>query len=500
MGYTQKDIELLLSHNKQIRIEATLLDNNYQKVESLSGRVKSAPYSISSESDIRRTSSITLTVPKKDNLRLDLKNTWIDRMVDLECGIFDRKTNDYNWYNLGRMLMVDGSTTFDASTQEVKLSLMDLMASMTADRGSQMGLEMLIPAGSNVRNSIIAIVTTFSPFKRYNICEFEDTIPYDIVVSAGKYPYDALKEILSLFPTYEMFYDKEGIFTVQKIPTKIEEPIDTAKNIMDKVLIKYGDSVKMSNVKNTTEIWGRSLKAMYTASECKSNGSRYNVTIGELFEALVAGETYGITPQTTSVIGQTMKIQETEEYKIYEQAGDGTYSELSEGKMISGIPYVLKYVDGKFVLQGELEIHVIVQEIIEEPSEGTKTDYKANNACREVQWVINPESPFACVINGIGDIDREIRQVLQGGEYSNIYTTELAYERARYETWLRTRLQDTVTFESILVPWMDANDKIEFTAPDTGKAGVYIVQTIDYDFARWTMSVKCSRFYPYYPW
>ena len=262
MGYTQKDIELLLSHNKQIRIEATLLDNNYQKVESLSGRVKSAPYSISSESDIRRTSSITLTVPKKDNLRLDLKNTWIDRMVDLECGIFDRKTNDYNWYNLGRMLMVDGSTTFDASTQEVKLSLMDLMASMTADRGSQMGLEMLIPAGSNVRNSIIAIVTTFSPFKRYNICEFEDTIPYDIVVSAGKYPYDALKEILSLFPTYEMFYDKEGIFTVQKIPTKIEEPIDTAKNIMDKVLIKYGDSVKMSNVKNTTEIWGRSLKAL----------------------------------------------------------------------------------------------------------------------------------------------------------------------------------------------------------------------------------------------
>ena len=195
-----------------------------------------------------------------------------------------------------------------------------------------------------------------------------------------------------------------------------------------------------------------------------------------------------------------MKIQETEEYKIYEQAGDGTYSELSEGKMVSGIPYVIKYVDGKFVLQGELEIHVIVQEIIEEPSEGTKTDYKANNACREVQWVINPESPFACVINRIGDIDREIRQVLQGGEYSNIYTTELAYERARYETWLRTRLQDTVTFESILVPWMDANDKIEFTAPDTGKAGVYIVQTIDYDFARWTMSVKCSRFYPYYPW
>lgn len=500
MSYNQRDLELLLSHNKKIRVEATLLDNNYQKLESMSGKIKSAPYNISSESDIRRTCSLTLTIPKKDRIRLDFKNTWIDRMVDLSCGIFDNLSQDYVWYDLGRMLMVDGNTTFDASTQEVKLSLMDLMASLTSDRGSQMGLEMLIPAGSNVRNSIIAIVTSFSPFKRYNVCEFDDVIPYDLIINAGSYPYDALKEILNLFPTYEMFYDKEGIFTVQKIPTKIEDAIDLGKDILDNTIIKYGDSVKMSNIKNTTEIWGRELNATYTATSCESNGTRYDVTIDETFEELVVGDTYCITPKITSVEGQTMKIQDTAEYKLYEQSGDGTYKDLTMGKMIADIPYVVKYVDEKFVFQGELNIHVIVQEIVEEPSLDTKHDYKNSNACREVQWVVNPESPFACVVNSIGKIDREIRQVLQGGEYSNIYTTELAYERARYENWLRTRLQDTVTFDAILIPWMDVNNKIEFTAPDSGDVGIYIVQTIDYDFAKWTMSVKCSRFYPYYPW
>lgn len=500
MAYTQNDIHALMSHNKNIKMQVTLLDNNYQKVDSLSGRVKTTSYDISAESDIRRTSSITLVVPQKDQISLDFKNTWIDRMVVLSCGIYSNAIQDYIMYDLGNMLMVDGSTNYGATVQEVKLSLMDLMASMTSDRGSQMGLEMVIPAGSNVRNVLITIVSTFSPFKRYSICEFNDTIPYDITIDSGKYPFDALKEILNLFPTYEMFYDKDGVFTVQKIPTKIEDEVDIPASVLDNILIRYGDSIKMSNVKNTTEIWGRSLSAIYTATECTTDGTVYNVTIDDTFEELVQGETYCITPSTDSVAGQSMKIQDTAEYLIYSQSGDGTYYELEAGDMEADIPYVLKYVDEKFVLQGELNIHVIVQEIKEEPSEEEKADFKNNNACRNVQWVINPESQFACIVNEIGNIDREIRQVLQGGEYGAIYTTELAYERARYENWLRTRLQDTVTIDAILMPWLDVNDKIEFTAPDVGVLGTYMVQTISFDFKKWTMTVKCSRFYPYYPW
>ena len=123
------------------------------------------------------------------------------------------------------------------------------------------------------------------------------------------------------------------------------------------------------------------------------------------------------------------------------------------------------------------------------------------NNCNDVKWIINPDSPYACTINPVTNrIEGEIRQVLSGGEYSNIYTTELAYERGEYENWLKCRMQDTIDIELILVPWMEINDKISYTSPVYEEIYTWLVQDIDYDFTNWTMTVKASKFYPYYPW
>ena len=113
---------------------------------------------------------------------------------------------------------------------------------------------------------------------------------------------------------------------------------------------------------------------------------------------------------------------------------------------------------------------------------------------------MSPDSPFACVENIAHTMEREIRQVLRDGEYANIYTTELAYKRAAYENWRKTRLQDTVDLEMVFIPWMDVNDKISYTSPVTGEVGVWLVQSISIDLTKWTMTVKCSRFIEQYPW
>ena len=498
-----KDIELLKSHNKQIRIKVALLDENYHEVENLTGIIKSSSstYDNSSESDIRRTSSLTFVIADKSNLNTDFERTWIKRMIELSVGILDVSTGNYVWTALGRMLMRDSNMSYDASTQEIKMSLVDLMATMTTDRGSQMGTDMLIPAGSNIRDALIAIVTTFSPFKRYSIPEFEDVIPYDITISLGSYPFDALKEVLNLFPYYEMFYDVNGIFTVRQIPTKIDDPIDIDKSIIDEALIRERRTVNFSDIKNTTEIWGRSLDANYTALSCSSEGPQYNLFVDDTFEVVEEGYTYGFTPDLTSSEGQTIKIQDTDPYPIVIESGIGTYTPIQSGTMEAGIHYVVRYTNGQFVFQGELQIHVIYQEVSEMPSPAAQEHFKRNNACRNVQWSINPESPFACSLDPVtGMIEREIRQVLEGGEYNNIYTTQLAYERASYENWLKTRMQDSVELEMILIPWMDVNDKIEYTSPSSGEVVVMLVQSISLDLKKWTMNVKCSKFYPYYPW
>lgn len=498
----QRNIDLLRSHNKRVNLKVTLLDENYMEVQSLTGKIKALSFESTYDSDIRRTSTITLSVPAKEQIALDFEKTWNNRMVALSCGLFSTETNNYVWYGLGNMLMVSGDTIFDATTQEVKLNLVDLMAALTPERGSQIGTPILIEEGSNIRNVLIAIITEFAPFKLYDITEFPDTIPYDITGDIGDYPIDLLNKVLELFPTYEKFYNTSGRFIVQEIPTKIDDPIDIGANILDDALISEKRSVDFSKVKNTTEIWGRQLSGDYVATACVTTGSRYDVTIDDTFQVLVDGETYTILPLTDSVAGQTMKIQNTAEYGIYTADGSGTtYTPIPAGIMKASVPYVIRYFEQKFVLQGELQIRCIVQEVTEEPSQATKEAYMLENACNNVEWIVNPDSPFACRISPVtGNILGEIKQVFNGGEFENIYSTELCYERAKYENWKACRLQDTKEIEMLLVPWMDINQKIQFTSPITGELETWIVQSISYDFVKWTMSVKVSRFYPYYPW
>ena len=503
MTFTQHDIDLIMLHNKEVRMKVVVYDNSYQSIGNITGRIKSVAMSVSSESEIRRTCTLTLVGVESGGSisnSIEDEGVWFNRMAELSCGIYDSSINDYKWYPLGKMLIKDGGTNITATNYEIKLSMVDLMASLMQERGSQIGVDVVVPAGSVKKNALAAIIAEFSPFKRYSIPEFEDTVPYDIVTSSGSYPIDSLIGILELTPYYEHYYDHEGVYVVAKIPTKIDDPIEVPRSIIDPLLISENKSANLSSIKNTTEIWGRSLDAIYTALECDSIGSIYNLYIDDTFKTLEEGSTYGFTPDSTSSSGQAIKIQDSPEYQIYTQSGDGEYTLINKGALQQDIPYVVRYTNEMFVLQGELEIHVIVQEVTEMPSNEEQQRFKENNACRDVQWIVNPDSPFAATINGIGQISKEVRQVLQDGEYSNIYTTQLAFERARYENWLKIRMQDTITLEMILIPWLDVNSKIEYTSPKTGEATVVIVQGIDYDFSKWTMTVKCAKFYPYYPW
>jgi hypothetical protein len=505
MTYTNNDIRLLKLHNKKVKMTVKLFDSDtYQEVDNITGNVVSASYDKQYDSDIRTTCSLTLSVKNKNKIEEDFEKTWNKRMVELICSIFDSSIGTYRNYSLGRLLMESGSTTYNATEQTIKLNLVDLMASLTESRGSQIGSDTHIPAtetGTSVRNVLINIINEFAVFKRYNICDFEDTIPYDLDFGNGIYPIEMLRSVLDLFPYYEMFYDEEGIFTVQKIPTKVEDPIDIGREIIDECLISEGKESNFSEIRNTTEIWGKELECDYTAVSCVQSNETYNVTIDSSFVAYVDGDTYAVVPNADSVLNQKINIQSLGAYKVYNMSGAGTYTEIPARAMKAGMAYSIRYTQSKFVLVGELQVRCIVQEIIAMPSEAAKQYYKEQNNCNNVEWVVNPDSTYACTIAPTtGRITGEIKQVLSDGDYADIYSTDLAFERARYENWLKCRLQDRVSFEAILIPWIDINQKIQYTSPITGDVGTWIVQSVSFDFENWTMSVTASRFYPSYPW
>ena len=111
----------------------------------------------------------------------------------------------------------------------------------------------------------------------------------------------------------------------------------------------------------------------------------------------------------------------------------------------------------------------------------------------------NPSSPFY-VGDPIGSSSvGRIRIVLYGGEYDNIYSDDLAKQRADFEIYQRSRLNDSISMEAIPIPWMDANIVISHRFGQKQEPSKYIVKSFSVDYATGgTMTINAISWYPYY--
>ena len=111
----------------------------------------------------------------------------------------------------------------------------------------------------------------------------------------------------------------------------------------------------------------------------------------------------------------------------------------------------------------------------------------------------NPSSPFY-VGDPIGSSSvGRIRIVLYGGEYDNIYSDDLAQQRADFEIYQRSRLNDSISMETIPIPWMDANIVVSHRFGQKQEPSKYIVKSFSVDYATGgTMTINAITWYPYY--
>lgn len=111
----------------------------------------------------------------------------------------------------------------------------------------------------------------------------------------------------------------------------------------------------------------------------------------------------------------------------------------------------------------------------------------------------NPSSPFY-VGDPIGSSSvGRIRIVLYGGEYDNIYSDDLAQQRADFEIYQRSRLNDSISMETIPIPWMDTNIVVSHRFGQKQEPSKYIVKSFSVDYATGgTMTINAITWYPYY--
>lgn len=524
------DLELITQPCKQILIKLECIDRATNKVCELQGRLLDSSLNIDSSSDIRRTISLVahLTREVDGYFASRLTEVWLNQMFILSLGVLDKQTGLYRWFPLGRFLLTNDNYLYDATNQQVTISAADLMVSLIEERGSQVGSEVVIKADSNMQDVMEQTANRFFPWVQQSktwgqikdshaywgenqqswtqlkygsdqksICDFKgNVVPYDLEFEQTAYPYDFTKKIVNLWPCYEQYIDVYGVYTVKEIPTGLDdEPVLLAEDV-DQLVISDSGSCSPKSIKNTTEIWGKEIDADYTAESCDgvSSPGIYELFFDSSYEVLEDGFFFTFTPDVDSILGQKIQIQDTQAYSVGKMDANSVFTSLGKKGLKAGIQYAIKYTNHQFVLQGESKIHVMCLEYNAHPGIEAMEQLKIDHGCENIKIIINRYSSFSVEKVGI------LKQVLKDGDYDNIYTTELAYERASLENWNSTRAQENVVLSMIYVPWLDVNQKITYKSIITGNIDDYLVKRIVVSLVDFTMEITLTKFYPYYPW
>lgn len=234
-----------------------ILNFKYQTCAEISGKVlDGASFSNDATSDIRRTCSISL-IPENKTLDLTNANVWIDKYIQVYCGIEDDK-GEIVYTNMGIYLIDSPNVSYDATNNTLTLTGNDLMCKMTGLRNGYLeGIEYQIPQGSNIKDVLTTIVKDCG-FTKYAIEEPSPTptCPNQVSVSVGGVAHDLISQLTQINANYQSYFDVNGTFRSNQIPSGKDEQVRVTDDIWKKVLISYQKDTNFENVKNYIEVYG----------------------------------------------------------------------------------------------------------------------------------------------------------------------------------------------------------------------------------------------------
>lgn len=493
----QEDITMLTQSTRDVYCYIDILNKNFKKIGTLDGQVISDSYSFDSQSDVRKTMSLTVHVADSSFLIGRDKKVWYDKYIDVSFGIRNIRTQEIKKYPIGVFLFYDIGYSYSESDRTLSLNLVDRVAELNGDKsGLLSGISTKIEAGSDIRSAMVSTVTQLGKISKYRIDDPGKQVPYDLEFNQGGTVWDVIRELRDLYPGWEAFFDGDT-FIFQAYPTATSAPVVLDTGIMKPLVISEQVSHKMNETKNVIELWGECLDSdYYTTTVSMSNSgsattitATYTGTVGFVENAL-----YGFKASATNVGATSFKLGSNSALPIY---GENNAA-LSAGVIKADKSYVVKYkksgASGYFYFCGEYQIGAIAKLVSSEPTESEKAADLSNEPIQNIAYVVEPDSPYT--IEAIG----EMRDVKHGGEYDAIYSDELAMQRAKYDLWLASDLQETIQLECIEVPWLDVNQKIRYRSFRTGEEHEYIVLSKSGSTTGGTMSITCNKFQPLYSW
>lgn len=471
MVLTQQQIQLLKQPIIQRYVKLYLLNFELQRVNEISGNLISCSVSGDGNSDLRHNCNVSLVVTDSS---FDIQaggQIWLDKFIQPQIGTVDIYTQEIVWENQGVFLINSPSWDYDATTNTLSFEGLDLVSKLTGLRNGELeGLPTTIAQGENVREAIIATLA-LAGFTKYVVSECINAdgsiqeVPYDLTVKQGSTVWDLLKLLRDILPQYQMYFDKEGIFHYDLIPSGQNMPSTFDDDLLKNILVKEKINTDFENVKNYIEVYGKTHSVNFFSSTTSVSGGNFSLTISSLAsieEYVMIG---WVTSSAISNINITLNVNNTGAKNLVDCNGNNIKS------LDGGTYYVAQYQDnGTWLFLGHLQPQAVFADT-------------------------NPESPF--YINGTTGI---IRHVCTGGDYDNIQSDYLALQRAKLEIYWRCRLNDNITLNTIPIPWIDVNILFTHAIKNSSNNEQWIIDKYSVDYSETgEMTITAHKYYPYYP-
>ena len=272
----QKQFDTTLQSIRNIDCKLFVLDYDYTILDEISGKTESISLSVNAESDIRRTANINIAL--KDDSRQTNSNIfywqvgnpyWFDKYIQIYVAIQDVQTQEYVWVNEGIYMVNSPTISYDATSNSLSFEAVDLMSKMTGLRNGQLeGMTYTIPVGSTITGAIKTLLVE-QGFDKYIVFDPPyNYVPQEINIDVGGTAYDLLCQLRDINPNWEMFFDVDGVFHFQQIPSgkvivdpesgEEGEPTPVVDQTMwDKLNVSYNLDTNFENVKNYVEVLGK---------------------------------------------------------------------------------------------------------------------------------------------------------------------------------------------------------------------------------------------------
>lgn len=467
---TQKDFALLRRKNKEVYTKVELLNKNYKVIDVIIGSLVHDSFSINSESVQRRTYSCDIHVANSTFLIGNDKKIWVDKYIRVYYGV---KASDITWYLLGTYTYLDANYSCDLSANiTLSLSCADLMADYDGTKNGEIdGYKLTIPAGEDIRESIIGLLKA-AGITNYNVEDIGREIPYDLEFADTTTYCDMWKKICELYDSWEFFFDIDGRFIWRQIPTGLNEPYVLDDTVFHNygLIINESQNNTFQNIYNVTEVWGKVLELNNEDRFCFEGitytNNIYRVTLSDVtsLDNIDNLTKIALTIPAANLAEAKVQINSFSPLPIVRDDG----SPIEKGALQANTTYVFMY---RRVLNGSVQnaLYLLGQ-------------YQAYGIYKET----NPDCPFS-----IGNLGYEIKHRVN---YDNLYSDDLCFNQAEYLTYQTTAMLDTINLECVFIPWLDVNQKIQYTSLNSHQTNQYIIKEISWSTSGGTMQLTLYRF------